>query len=175
MSKNVRPYLSCVPFPKKTLYLALTVPLLLILILVLVYLWAYSFVLSLIFLLLFVAVCYFQAYCCAYEACPYIGHFCPAIVGIMPASYLAKTIYPKEKIVRSKARYSMNMTLAIIAWLALVLFPLYWICRAHVLLAAAYVACHLVYSLVFFITICPVCAIRNTCPGGKFQHTLCRR
>ena len=175
MGKDVKPDLSCVPFRKKTLYLVLTVPLLLILILVLVYLWTYSPVLSLIFLLLFLAACYFQAYCCAYQACPYIGHFCPAIVGIMPASFLAKIIYPQGKIVRSKERYWINIVLATISWLALAIFPLFWIVRVHVMYAVGYLACHLVYSLFFFLRICPVCAIRETCPGGKLQKASKRK
>ena len=174
MPKDVQPDLSCVPFPKKTLYMLLTVPLLLVLVLVFVYLWTCSPLLSLIFLLLFLAVCYFQAYCCAYQECPYIGRFCPAIVGIMPASFFAKFIYGEKKIVKSGRRFRINIALATISWLALAIFPLFWILRAHVLLAAGYLACHLAYSLVFFLTICPVCAIRNTCPGGKLQKALRR-
>ena len=175
MSQDVKPDISCVPYPKRTLYVALTAPLLLILVLVLVYLWTHSFLLSLIFFLLFFAVCYFQAYCCVYQECPYVGHFCPAIVGIMPASFLAKMLYKKSQFVKSGRRFRLNIALATISWLALAIFPLYWIARAHVLLAVGYITSHVVYSAIFFLTICPVCAIRNTCPGGKLQNALSRR
>jgi len=175
MSKEVRPDLSCVPFPRKTLYLVLTVPLLLILVLVFILLWAHDPLLSLIFLLLFLATCYFQSYCCVYEDCPYVGHFCPAIAGIMPASYLAKLIYRSKGFVRSESRFRINIALAITSWLALAIYPLFWIARVHVLLAVGYILCHLVYSLVFFLNVCQFCAIRDTCPGGKFQRAFNRR
>jgi hypothetical protein len=84
-------------------------------------------------------------------------------------------MYKKSQIVKSERRFRLNIALATIAWLALAIFPLYWIARAHVFLAVGYLACHLAYSLVFFLTICPVCAIRNTCPGGKLQKALSRR
>ncbi len=172
MSKEVRPDLSCVPFPKRILYLVLTVPLLLILVLVFVLLWAYGPLLSLIFLLLFLATCYFQSYCCAYQECPYIGHFCPAIAGIVPASLLARFIYRSKRFVKSERKFRTNIVLATTSWLALAIFPLFWIARVHTLLAVAYIACHLAYSLTFSLTICPYCAIRDTCPGGKLQRAL---
>jgi len=175
MPAEIKPDLSCVPFSRKTLYSILTTPFLVILLLVLIYLWTFSCWLSLLFLLLFLAVCYFQTYCCAYQECPYVGQFCPAIVGIMPASFMTKFIYRRKKIVKSKKRYWINIALATMAWLGLVFFPLFWIAKLHDALAWGYIALHLIYYLIFGLTICPVCAIRNTCPGGKLQKALLKR
>jgi hypothetical protein len=52
--------------------------------------------------------------------------------------------------------------------------PVYWIARLGIGLALAYIALHAVYALIFGLTVCPVCAIRDTCPGGKV-HKLVRR
>ncbi len=171
---ETKPDMSCVPYRRKGLYLALTVPLLALYLSVLVYLSRFSILLSIAFLGLYLAMCYFQTYCCAYQECPYVGGFCPAIAGIMPASILAKVIYGRKKIVKSKRSFEIHATLATLALLGLIIFPLFWIARLGTTFAVAYVACHVVYYLVFGLTVCPVCAIRRTCPGGKFQ-SLVRR
>jgi hypothetical protein len=172
MPAEIKPHMSCVPYRRKGLYFVLTIPSLALLIAVFVYLWTFSFLLSTVFLSFYFAMCYFQAYCCAYQDCPYVGEFCPAIGGIRPANILAKLIYGKRKIVKSRKRFELHATLASISWLGLIVFPLFWIAKLGVVFAAGYVACHVVYFLIFVLTICPVCAIRNTCPGGKFGDKL---
>ena len=167
--------MSCVPFRRKARYLILTISFLAILFLVCVYLWDFNFWPSMLFIMLFFATCYFQAHCCAQQECPYIGHFCPAIVGIMPASFLAKFIYGEKQIAKSKRIYWVNLTLATMTWLGLAIVPLFWIAKLHVALAWGYIALHLIYYLVFGFTIWPVCAIRNTCPGGTLQKSLLKR
>jgi hypothetical protein len=169
MPNSIKPDTSCVPFRRKTLYFLLTIPLLMLLVAVFVYLWTFGFIFSLVFLSFYGAMCYFQTYCCAYQECPYIGGFCPAIVGIIPANLLAKLMYSRRNIVKSKKRFEIHATLATVAWLGLAFFPLYWIARLGVWFAVGYAACHTVYYLIFGLTICPACAIRHTCPGGKLQ------
>ena len=174
MEDNIKPDMSCVPYRRKGLYLILTLPFLAILITVFAYLWTFSFVLSIIFFLFYFAMCYFQAYCCAYQECPYVGGFCPAIVGIMPSSFLAKLIYGNKKIVKSKRAFEAHAIVASIAWLGMIVFPLFWIAKLGIWLAVGYVLSHAVYYLIFGLTVCPVCAIRNTCPGGKLQSIVLR-
>ncbi|MGD2105904.1 MAG: hypothetical protein PVJ55_12410, partial [Anaerolineae bacterium] len=89
MSDELKPDLSCVPYRRKGLYLALTVPLLLLMTVVGVYLGAINPLLPGAFVLFYLSTSFFQAYCCAYQECPYVGGFCPAVIGIMPASLLA--------------------------------------------------------------------------------------
>jgi hypothetical protein len=169
-----KPDMSCVPYRRKGLYLALTIPMLLLMLAVLVYLGTYNILLSVAFLACYLFMSTFQAYCCAYQECPYVGGFCPAVLGIMPASLIAKVLYGKREIVRTKARFEIYATVAILGWLGLALLPVYWLAKPGAGFALAYVACHALYALVFGLSICPVCAIRDTCPGGKI-HKLVRR
>jgi hypothetical protein len=147
----------------------LTIPLLLLFVVVFVYLWTHSFVLSLIFAGFYGLTCFFQAYCCAYQDCPYAGGFCPAVAGIMPASFLARLLYGNGRIVKSKRMFETQAALGFAGLLGLAFFPLFWIAKLGALFAVGYVACLLVYYGVFLFTICPVCAIRDTCPGGRVQ------
>ncbi|MEA3438961.1 MAG: hypothetical protein U9R58_01635 [Chloroflexota bacterium] len=169
MTDNFKPDLSCVPYRRKGLYFALTIPFLLILLVLFVYLWSVNISLALIFASFFGLMCYFQAYCCVYERCPYVGGFCPAVIGIMPASWIAKWLYGNMEFTPSRRKYEIHVNLGIASWVALVLFPLYWLDQPGIGYAIGYFACHAVYALIFGLTICPVCAIRDICPGGKFQ------
>jgi hypothetical protein len=137
---------------------------------VFVYLWTFGVVPSLAFALFYGLTCLFQAYCCAYQDCPYVGGFCPAVAGIMPASLLAKWIYGRGRIRRSKASFETQAVLGFTGLLGLAFFPLYWIAKLGWPLAVGYLVLHLVYYGVFLFTICPACAIRNTCPGGKVHQ-----
>jgi len=175
MTDDTKPDLSCVPYRRKGLYFALTIPLLSLLILAFIYLWTFNFVLPIVFVSFYLAMCYFQIYCCAYQDCPYVGGFCPAIVGIMPSSIMTKFIYGKKNIIKSKKSFEIHATLAFTGWLGLILFPLFWIAKLGILFAVGYAACHAVYYLIFGLTICPACAVRRTCPGGKLQSIVLKR
>lgn len=168
MPEEMRPDLSCYPYRRKKLYLFLTIPLLAVLVLVFVYLWSFTPILSLVFLLLYLAICYFQAYCCAYQDCPYIGGFCPAIIGIMPASWMAKLLYGK-RIKKSRRLFDLSASFAAAAMFGMILLPVYWIAKLGVWCVVGYVGFLVVYYLVFLLSVCPACAIRGTCPGGKLQ------
>ena len=169
MSGEMKPDMSCVPYRRKGVYLVLTVPLVLLLISVAVYLGTVRFILAVVFVALYVGMCYFQAYCCAYQECPYVDGFCPAIVGIVPAGRLARWLYGRRRVVKSKAAFETQAALAFGCWMGLVFFPLWWIAKRSVPLAVGYVVLHAVYYVIFGLTICPACAIRGTCPGGKLQ------
>jgi hypothetical protein len=169
MTEEIKPDMSCYPYRRKGLYFLVSIPLVVLLVLVAVFLWRFSPFLTLIMLLLYLATCYFQAYCCAYQDCPYIGGFCPAVTGIMPSSWMAKVLYGK-KINKSKKLFELNAGIAATAMFGLILLPIYWIFRElGVWYALGYFGFLVVYYLVFLLTMCPVCAIRGTCPGGKLQ------
>ena len=171
MIEEKKPDMTCVPHGKKGLYLALTIPLMVLIILIFIYLWSFSFVLSIVFISFYVLACISQAYCCAYQECPYIGGFCPAIAGIIPASVIAKRFFV-GRIKKSKAMFDLCATVASVCLLGSIVFPIFWIAKLSIVLAIAYPVLVVVYVVVFFLTICPVCAIRNTCPGGKLQNTM---
>lgn len=172
MIEKIKPDMTCVPYRKKLLYFVLTIPYFSVLIIVAFYLWSLNFVLSIIFILFYFLMCYFQTYCCAYQNCPYVGTICPAIAGIILASFLTKFIYSKKKIKKSKKLFEINATIASISWAGIIIFPLYWISKLNILLAAGYGISTIIYYIIFGLTICPVCAIRKTCPGGGLQRLI---
>ncbi|MGD2148522.1 MAG: hypothetical protein PVH41_17640, partial [Anaerolineae bacterium] len=163
------PDMSCVPYRKKTLYLVLTVPYLAILALVAIYLWRFSPWLTGAVVLSYLWACTFQAYCCACQDCPYIGRFCPAIAGIVPASWIARWVYGGRKVEMSEPRFAAHAVLAILGWVVWTALPLFWIAKLSVGLAVAYVLWQVVYVATFFLTVCPACALRDICPGGGVQ------
>jgi hypothetical protein len=169
MSAEIKPDMSCLPYRRKGLYFVLTIPFFVVFISVFVYLWTFSFLLSVVFLLLYLGACLFQAYCCTYQDCPYVGGFCPAVAGIMPASIFTKLIYGRRKIKKSKRRFDIHAIIATACGLGLIVFPLPWISKCGFLFGVGYIAFVVAYLLIFFLTICPACAIRHTCPGGKLQ------
>lgn len=175
MFDDKKPDMACVPYRRKTLYFVLTVPFLAVLALVAVYLWAFSPWLTAAMVISYLWMSFFQAYCCACQECPYIGRFCPAIAGIVPASWMAKLIYGRREVVKSKARFEVHALVGFLGWLGMIVLPLWWIARFSVPLAAGYVAWHAVYYVIFGLAICPSCAVRETCPGGKLQSVVWKK
>jgi len=161
--------MSCVPYCRKRAYFILTVPFLILLILVAVYLWSISFAISLVFISLFVMANLFQSYCCAYQDCPYAGGFCPAVAGIMPSGMLARLIRRKT-VKKSEMLFNLFAAIAFLSLLGLIGFPLFWIADLSIPLAIVYFALNIAYYIAFSLAICPACAIRKTCPGGKLQN-----
>jgi hypothetical protein len=166
------PDMTCVPFRRRGLYLLLTIPFLLLLLEVLVFLAIVHPLLAGLYVILYLLTCWFQAYCCAYQECPYVGGFCPGIAGIIPASLFARLLVRRGLRPMSKRSFETYAILALACWLALALFPPFWIARLSPWLAAGYVLVHLLYAVAFMMTICPACAIRDTCPGGRLQRLL---
>jgi hypothetical protein len=174
MTESNSPDPSCVPYRRKGLYWALTLPFLGLLLGVTAFLGSASLFLSMGMVLLFLSLCAFQAYCCAYQDCPYVGGFCPAVIGILPANWIARALYGSRPVVKSRRRFALYAGLGMLSWAGLILLPLIWLGRLGIGYAIGYVAAHAVYAAVFGLTICPLCAIRETCPGGAF-HRLFQR
>jgi hypothetical protein len=93
----------------------------------------------------------------------------------MPASWLAKLIYGRREVVKSKARFEIYAVIGFSGLIGMAILPLWWIAKLSVPLAVGYFVWQLVYYLVFELMICPVCAIRETCPGGKLQSVVFRK
>jgi hypothetical protein len=173
MSTENKPDLACVPYKRKGLYFALTVPILVLIILVFIYLWNISLWLSFGLLGCYLLACFFQAYCCAYQECPYIGGFCPSISGVFPANIIAKYLIGSKRFVKSKRRFKVYETIAVFWWFGIAVFPLYWLWQQlGPLYAIGYFGIHIVYFLIFSLTICPKCASRDSCPGGKLHKVI---
>ncbi len=152
MIEEKKPDMACVPYGKKPLYFALTIPLMALIILIFIYLWSFSFVLSIVFISFYVLACIFQAYCCAYQECPYIGRFCPALAGIFPANVIAKRFFI-GRIEKSKAVFGLCATVGSVCLLGSIVFPIFWIAKLSIVMAIAYPVLVVVYVIVFFLTI----------------------
>lgn len=170
MSIEPKPDLACVPYRRRWLYYSLTIPMLALLLLVLIYLGTFHPTLSIVFFLFYLDMSFFQAYCCVYQDCPYVGSFCPAILGIFSANLIAKILYKDRGFHRSKKKFDTYAAIAVVGWLGLIAFPLYWISKIGLPAAIGYVGLHAIYAVTFVLTICPRCAINGTCPGGAVNR-----
>ena len=181
------PDMCCYPYPRKKSYLAIVFPYVAVLAAVFVHLLTARshrgreagpvgagrrYLPAFTYLAFYLGMCYFQSYCCACQDCPYIGEFCPALAGIYPANPMARMKYGDEGAASSQRAFKANAAAAALCWGGLMLFPLPWLARRSARLAAVYVLVHAVYYLLHGLILCPVCAIRNTCPGGKLQAAL---
>lgn len=146
-----------------------------IVILVLVYLWTINTWLSFGLLAFYLAACYYQSYCCAYQGCPYIGGFCPAVVGIYPANIIAKFLYEHKTVTRLKVRFGVYAILAISEWLGIAILPLYWLWQLGPLFAIGYFASHVIYYLLFWINDLLQLCRQGNLPWGKFQSVVLKR
>ena len=176
------PDMSCYPYRRKGLYMLIAIPYVAVLVSVFLYLLTKKepgsrvgrrLAPALVYLSFYLGMCYFQAYCCACQECPYIGEFCPAIAGIYPANILARNKYGDREEIRemekSQRRLRVNAALATLCWGGIMVFPLRRLAKRGASLAAGYLFVHAVYYLFHGLTICPACAIRDTCPGGQLQ------
>lgn len=170
MSEEIRPDLTCVPYRRKGLYFTLTIPMILAFVVVLAYLGTYHPILAFIFFSLYLMTCIFQAYCCAYQECPYIGKFCPAVAGITPSNLIAKFLYGSGLMNKSKRLFETHALIASATLFGMMIFPIYWIAKIGIGWTVAYIVFVIVYLLTFTLTICPVCAIRGSCPAGKIHN-----
>ena len=171
MTEEQQPESHCVPYEKRRRYYVSTAILFLVQGLVFLYLWTINPIYSLIMIALYLATSYFQAYCCTYQECPYIGEFCPAISGIYIGNLIANRFYSKET-PKNEKKFHRHKNLGILFWLLMIFFPLYWIYVLNLYYAIFYVIFHLGYFVLFGLTICPSCAIKDTCPGGALQKSV---
>ena len=163
-------YKDCVPFKKKILYLLLTIPIITIFIAISIYLWLTSLISFIIYCSLFLMVIVSQSYCCAYQNCPYIGKFCPGIGGIIIISSVIAFLWKKTK--KSKILFELFATLGFICLMRITLFPIFYIYKLSVIILIGYLIIAIFYCIAFGGLICPVCAIRDTCPGGKMSEKI---
>ncbi|MHA2174347.1 MAG: hypothetical protein ACXABI_05925 [Candidatus Hodarchaeales archaeon] len=162
---------NCVPFKRRRLYLVTLIPLLLLMGLIFVYLWMISPILGLIYILFYLGACFFQAYCCAYQECPYIGNFCPGIFGIIPSSRIAQFEFIRN-VKKSGRLFELFAAIAFIMVLSMIFFPLIWLNQLGFFVTIGYLGFNILYFMIFLWVICPNCAIRNTCPAGRISNAV---
>ncbi len=160
-------YKDCVPFKKKALYLLLTTPIVAIFVTIAIYLWLTNLMPFIIYCSLFLMVIILQSYCCAYQDCPYIGNFCPGIGGILMISSIIALLLKKIK--KSKILFELFASLGFACLIGIIIFPLFFIYKIGIIVLISYLIIAIFYFIAFFALICPVCAIRDTCPGGKMS------
>jgi hypothetical protein len=137
-------------------------------------LWIKHYWLTFIYFSFYALTNIFQSYYCVSINCPYIGKFCPAVAGIMPTSWIAKLLkklHPKP----NKKIAEVFALLGALMLLCLVIFPLYWLFQYHIVAFIGYLLGIMVYAFAFLLTICPVCASRELCPGGQMSIKLERK
>ncbi|MEJ2567609.1 MAG: hypothetical protein P8Z50_01825 [candidate division WOR-3 bacterium] len=163
-------YEECVPYKRKKLYLLLTIPIVILYLAIIVYLWQVNKLIFAVYCSLFILVILFQSYCCAYQNCPYMGKFCPGLGGfIIPASIVALLL---KKVKKVKVLFDLFASIAFICLLGIILLPVYFIYKLELYLLIFYSVIVITYSILFLLLICPVCAIRDTCPAGKTSSNI---
>jgi hypothetical protein len=155
----------CVPYKRKSLYLALTIPMIVVYIVISSILWKVNVVVFAIYVSLFVFVAFFMSYVCVYWECPYVGKFAPCVGGFcLPSSQIAR-LFKNAK--RSETRYNIFLTLAYVSFFGIILFPMYFLYVQNIVYLLVYIGIAVVYWVVFTLYICPVCGTRHVCPGGQ--------
>ncbi len=156
---------SCVPYPRKALYLSLTIPMLVMYVAIAALLWQISPIAFTIYCGLFVIVAFAQSYVCVYWKCPYVGKFGPCVGGFcLPSSQLARLFAHTRK---SKRAYDTAINLAFASFLGIIVLPMYFLYLLSLSALLGYLAIVLAYAAGFLWMICPVCATRHVCPGGQ--------
>jgi len=147
------------------LYIIITVPLLALMGFATYVLWLNKFWLGIIYIGFYVLTNIFQSYYCINIDCPYIGGFCPAVAGIMPAAWIAR-ILQKLGLKTNKKIAEVAATLGATMLLGLIVFPLYWLFQYNLIAFFGFLIGILIYGFTFLLQICPVCASKESCPGG---------
>ncbi len=155
----------CVPYPRKGLYLLLSVPMILLCIAIAAYLWTVSIVAFGIYVALFVLTVNLQAYVCVHWQCPYVGRFAPCMAGFcLPASQIAR-LYRNVK--TSESTYNVVVSIAFLGLLGIIFLPVCFLFKVGILYMLGYLAFIAVYAVCFLLFICSVCGTRHVCPGGQ--------
>jgi hypothetical protein len=161
---------NCIPYRRRALYLLLTLPMIVMYVFMAAYLWRVSPAFFIVYLMLFAVVAFAQSYVCVYLQCPYVGRFAPCVGGFcLPSSQIArwfKDVKPSERI------YNVMLTLAFVAFLGIILLPIYFLYLRGVVFLLAYLGIVLLYAIGFLGWICPVCGTRHVCPGGQTSTKL---
>jgi hypothetical protein len=152
-------------YPRKAFYLAITIPMIVVYVLIFLLLWRIGVGFALLYAACFAAVAVAQSYVCVYWKCPYVGRFAPCVGGFcLPSSRIALLM---GKAGRSQNIYSVAVNGAFAAFLAVTVFPLYFLYLQGVGFLLGYLGLVTVYAVLFLGYVCPVCATRTVCPGGK--------
>ena len=155
----------CVPYPRKRLYLALTIPMIVMYAVLALFLWRVSRAFFVVYLGLFVLVAIAQSYVCVCWQCPYVGRFAPCVGGFcLPSSQIARLFRNVKATTRS---YNIVVTVAFAGFLGIIVLPVYFLYRQSIGYLLGYLGIVLVYTACFLWLICPVCGTRRVCPGGQ--------
>ncbi|MBI9050584.1 MAG: hypothetical protein JEZ00_14280 [Anaerolineaceae bacterium] len=162
--------MKCVPYKRKGLYLALTLPMIVIYILIFCMLWQIKPMFALIYLSFFVLVALCMSFVCVYWQCPYVGKFAPCVGGFcLPSSQLAR-LWKNTK--RTEGRYKFFYNAAFVFFFAIIFFPLYFLYMTSIPLLIGYIVVVSLYTVSYMWLICPHCATRAACPGGQSAMAL---
>ena len=160
----------CQPYPRKTLYLYLTTPMIAMYVVIAVYLWQVARLFFMIYIALFIIVAITQSYVCVYFNCPYVGRFAPCVGGFcLPSSQIARLF---KNVKRTKSRYNIIVSIAFASFLGIIILPIYFLYQGSVLYLLIYLGIVLVYASSFLWLICPACETRHICPGGQTSTKL---
>lgn len=171
MSTLATPDRNCVPYSRKKVYLVITLPLILVILIVFGFLFFINPIYSIIFISFWLGANIFQSYCCEYQDCPYTDGFCPAVAGIIPASRIANLPIIKN-MKKSKTRFDLFATFGSLCLMGLIIFPLFFLIELGIFYPLGYIIFILIYAILFLWNVCPICAIRGTCPGGRASTSL---
>ena len=161
---------NCVPYQRRTLYLLLTIPMIAMYVAIAVLLWQASKAALLIYGALFIIVAVGQSYVCVYWQCPYVGKFAPCVGGFcLPSSRIA-LLFRKAK--RTERRYNIAVILAFAALIGIIVLPFYFLFQLHTAYLLVYLGIVVIYAVAFLWLICPACATRQVCPGGRTSTKL---
>ncbi len=159
-----------IPFSRQRLYWLLTAPMFLLYLGVALILSRFGTPTILIYLGFFPLVILGQSTACVEFQCPYIDGFGPCVGGFcLPARWVAR-LYAEKMLPRWL--FQVGITTAEIAFFGIILYPLYFLFQAGIRYLIFYLTVVLLYAGVFLIRICPVCAIREKCPGGQTSTAL---
>lgn len=159
-----------VPYPRKGLYLLLTIPMFVVYILMATHLWTINIVFFVIYCAFFIFVALFMSYVCVYWECPYVGKFAPCVGGFcLPSSQIARLW---KNVRRSEKFYNVTLSLAYFNFFGIILFPVYFLYKSGLLYFLVYLGIVAFYTILFMLLICPFCETRHICPGGQSATAL---
>lgn len=160
----------CAPYPRKSLYLVLTIPMIAIYLAIAIFFWQAHRFLCVIYLALFVIAAVSQSVVCVYWKCPYVGEFAPCIGGFyLPSSQIAG-LFKQARI--SERLYNVAASVSFAALFSIIALPVYVLYRQSVWVMLAYLGIIGIYAAFFLWWICPVCGTRNVCPAGQTSTRL---